>query len=1006
MELQAATGGQRAVCRGWRLGGLISLAGLALLASVGLCWAAQRKPAALEIVSVRPATADPESTIRLQLSRPLVGRPVVFFGRISADVEAIEKTILVVKVPAGLPPGARPMLTVRDADTESSPNFDFQVSPLRILGVAPQSALPGASVTITPSRRLGGQSIARVEFNGELAPVEEDTKEGIRVKVPGDLKPGTRPDVVLYLGKVSSEPYRGFTVRQTWADWIKSNPILIGLGIAVLWLGTRKLRERARRRLVKSASLATKTPAASGQAPAVMLDLPKIEIPGELVLACAKGECVLYAGAGLSAQAGLPLWKPFVSGLRDWAVERQFVDEKLADSLRHSLDRGLTDLVADSIVSDLKERQQDSALHEYLKLRFVEPGPAPSKIHRLLARIGLSAALTTNFDTLLEQTFTEARLVCTPEDPERLLDSLSQRSFFILKLYGMLERPDTVLVAPAQYEEAISGNRFFSEFMEKLFFSRTILFLGASLEGIEAYLKGVSFQSVGSRRHLAVVAVSEAGWETKADLLKRRYGIQVLPYPTSQKHQEVLDFVKELADKVKERTSGLAEAGPAGEVQHSRLERIELKNIGPFERLELDLNPRLTILLGDNGVGKSTILKAIAVAVAGKDAEQYAGRFVRSGEFKGDILIKTTEGEYTTEITRTSYGSEVKSKPSPPFADGNTLVLGFPPLRTVSWQQPKGPDLVEGRARPMSNDVLPIITPDADPRIKDLKDWIINMDYRRRAEGADASRVDALFSEFFDTLNVLLEGVTIKYKSISTDDKRIIIKTDDGEVPLEQLSQGTVSVLGWIGVLMQRLFEVYSEIERPRDQYALVLMDELDAHMHPEWQQVMVHKILTLFPNVQFIVTTHSPFIVAGREADQIIRLRRDEESRKVVVERPDVHTKGMGVASILTSYLFSLDTYLDPRSEERLFRKRKLTAKEDLTDREKVELDKLTHEWEGSDYAATDPDPLYARYLKAMAKLEQEGQVSMKALTKEEQEEQVRITEKIIRGLQREQHS
>jgi hypothetical protein len=65
---------------------------------------------------------------------------------------------------------------------------------------------------------------------------------------------------------------------------------------------------------------------------------------------------------------------------------------------------------------------------------------------------------------------------------------LAKREFFILKVYGTPERPETVLIGPAQYEDAIAGNRSFSQFMESLFFSRTILFVGASLEGIEAYL--------------------------------------------------------------------------------------------------------------------------------------------------------------------------------------------------------------------------------------------------------------------------------------------------------------------------------------------------------------------------------------------------------------------------------------------------------------------------------------------------------------------------------------
>ena len=100
--------------------------------------------------------------------------------------------------------------------------------------------------------------------------------------------------------------------------------------------------------------------------------------------------------------------------------------------------------------------------------------------------------LTTNFDNLLEQTFV-GKPVYTHLDTESLLTALSARTFFVLKLYGTLDRPESVVVSPRQYEDAIVGNLAFSQFMENMFVSRTLLFLGSSLEGIEAYLRGIKF---------------------------------------------------------------------------------------------------------------------------------------------------------------------------------------------------------------------------------------------------------------------------------------------------------------------------------------------------------------------------------------------------------------------------------------------------------------------------------------------------------------------------------
>lgn len=140
--------------------------------------------------------------------------------------------------------------------------------------------------------------------------------------------------------------------------------------------------------------------------------------------------------------------------------------------------------------------------------------------------------LTTNFDNILEQTF-ESKPVYTHLDTESLLEALSARKFFLLKLYGDLERPESVVVSPRQYEDSIVSNLAFSQFMENVFVSRTMFFLGASLEGIEAYLRGIKFRGTLSRQHYALVAVTDSTWRAKAESLKRRYQIEVIPFAPS-----------------------------------------------------------------------------------------------------------------------------------------------------------------------------------------------------------------------------------------------------------------------------------------------------------------------------------------------------------------------------------------------------------------------------------------------------------------------------------------
>jgi hypothetical protein len=85
-------------------------------------------------------------------------------------------------------------------------------------------------------------------------------------------------------------------------------------------------------------------------------------------------------------------------------------------------------------------------------------------------------------------------------------------------------------------------------------------------------------------------------------------------------------------------------------------------------------------------------------------------------------------------------------------------------------------------------------------------------------------------------------------------------------------------------------------------------MDEIDAHLHPAWQQTLIRKLSKIFPNVQFIATTHSPLIVGGMKPQQIIRFARDEDDRVVTYKVEEEMAIGRA-DQILSSDLFGLQS-------------------------------------------------------------------------------------------------
>jgi hypothetical protein len=229
---------------------------------------------------------------------------------------------------------------------------------------------------------------------------------------------------------------------------------------------------------------------------------------------------------------------------------------------------------------------------------------------------------------------------------------------------------------------------------------------------------------------------------------------------------------------------------------------------------------------------------------------------------------------------------------------------------------------------------------------------------------------------------------------------QVTVETDDGAVPIELLSQGTQSLLGWVGVLLERMYEQYDQAAEPRKQPALVLIDEIDAHMHPLWQQAIVPGLSKLFPKVQFIASTHSPLTVSNIQQGRLIVFVRDPQTRSVVAHCPDEDPAGMGAAALLTSVYFGLYSQLDTETQKQLDRKRQLAAKEpnELTDDDRDELrsldEKLTRK--GFNYAFRDP--LYAQFLEEWARETREHpELSVSPLTPAERERQAEYVRQIV---------
>ena len=154
------------------------------------------------------------------------------------------------------------------------------------------------------------------------------------------------------------------------------------------------------------------------------------------------------------------------------------------------------------------------------------------------------------------------------------------------------------------------------------------------------------------------------------------------------------------------------------------------------------------------------------------------------------------------------------------------------------------------------------------------------------------------------------------------------------------LSSGTQGTLLWIWALAIKMASHYSWTEGWEKKPAILLIDEIENHLHPTWQRRVIPALLEHFPGLQIFATTHSPFVVAGLKAGQVHLLKRDENGRVTATTNTE-DIVGWTSDEILRN-MMGVDEPTDQLTVDRASRLRQLREKERLTDEEESELNKL----------------------------------------------------------------
>jgi predicted ATPase len=835
---------------------------------------------------------------------------------------------------------------------------------VRINSIVPKSAPAGAIVTIEYSYYSGDKSAlsptnVRVFFNGIQGSVLSIGHDFVQAKLPETVQAG-KVDIVISGSLASLEPGQ---MEVIFPNVLKAEPanqnglwIAFGLAVAVVvslgWsLGFWYLKRRSRPSSRVGTSKADKAASKSNLAGNVQdgddddshddEEVELREVPEGLRKACGNGTCVLYVGTGLSAQAGLPTWSAalsqFVGQMQDkegperWAA----VAEQLASG----------DTV--SVVDLLEARGKRDEFISLLRNAFSKTAAFPKEIVRFIETVPLNGVISSALDTAVEDVVTRRKRsanIVTVRDDVDFTALLREANLFVLKLNEIFSRVQ-LTVTPDQWSLLLDESPTLRTFLGSIASTRTLLFVGASLESIELFFTALRVRLTPSVRHYAIAPQREISG-TIVERFLSKYQVELIPISTGNNYQDLPRLMEQISQSI-----DIVPDSPAGAnhvaLRSDRIEKLSLTNIGPFRRVDFNFNSLWTVLLGNNGCGKSTVLRAIALALSGDDDQAGAvgGSLLKAGESTGSIRITVGAIEYETKLIRDLDKVRVRCAQVPPLRSGNLLTLGFPAVRgaTSGRTEPK-----QQASFPYARveDVLPLIRGGLDIRMGDVRQWIVNNYVRSQDDKVAQSirtRSRAVIDTFFKILDDMVPGFKLQFDSYNTKTYEIMLLTSDGLLPMEYVSQGMNSTIGWVGVLLQRMFEVYGDADGPEKKHALLLIDEIDSHLHPEWQRILVSKIVLNFPNVQVIASTHSPLVVGNLEAGSVFKFTRSDEA--VGVEQLEQSFKGFRADQILTADAFGLESSRGTDWTDRNKRFAFLLGKSSRTAEEEEEYKKLESE-------------------------------------------------------------
>lgn len=339
------------------------------------------------------------------------------------------------------------------------------------------------------------------------------------------------------------------------------------------------------------------------------------------------------------------------------------------------------------------------------------------------------------------------------------------------------------------------------------------------------------------------------------------------------------------------------------------LSRVRIKNFKGIEEQELLFIPGFNLIKGENGKGKTSILEAISVGIGGfiSGIPEVATRHISINEIRkeyklaGDgscecnykvpveveIEANIGDSQYHWVRTRTSVNSSRSTiqprnivKLAEELASDETSelpVLIYEAAGRV-WEQKR-----QKAENPFGKKIVRTIgymdTLLEASNIKLLRNWCIKMEMNEFKLKKEIAEYEAAKKAVADFMQIINGDVDKEYKVFYDSQlEELMFQNEEEILPISDLSAGYQSLVWMVFDIAYRMALLNphkgKNIALAR---GIVLIDEIDMHLHPKWQWNIISALVSVFPNIQFIATTHAPILFASAKNVQVIDIDKEE---------------------------------------------------------------------------------------------------------------------------------